>query len=193
MHHAYPLISNIVKYIKLTEDEKRIITNYWELKTIPKKGYLLKSGQICNRDSFVLDGMLKSYFIDQNGKENVIFIAIEGWWATDLDSFYHEKFSDFNIQAIGKSSLLQITRKNFENLITSVPILERYFRVILQNYTVSLQRRITLRASQSAFERYQTFLRQYPIISKKAPLKDIASYLDMSPELLSKIRSGKHH
>lgn len=183
------LIKSISEYIKLNSEEENLIKTFWTEKTLEKGDYLLRNGEICRTDNFVLNGTLKAFYLNsKTGKEEIIYFAIENWWATDIESFQKQKPSIYNIQAIEKTTLLQIQYNSFQEMLGQVPKLERFFRIILENYLGSLQRRIILNNVLDAEQRYLDFLENYPRIADKVPNYLIASYLGITAEFLSRIR-----
>ncbi|MDF2189211.1 Crp/Fnr family transcriptional regulator [Paraflavitalea sp. CAU 1676] len=184
-----PLIADMLKHVKLTPAEIDLVTACWTEKILGKGDYLLRNGDICRTDNFVLAGALKAFYINgDTGKEEILYFAIDLWWATDIDSFRKQQSSIYNIQALVTTRLLQINHISFEEMLKQVPALERYFRIILEGYTASLQRRIILNKVYDAEQRYVDFLARYPQLAAQVPLYLIASYLDMSAEFLSRIR-----
>ena len=183
------LIKSISKYIKLSSEEESLIETFWTEKTIEKGDYLLRNGDTCQTDNFVVNGTLKAFYINsETGKEEVLYFAIESWWATDIESFQKQKPSMYNIQAIEKTTLVQIHHHSFQEMLKQIPKLERFFRLILENYLGSLQRRIILNKVLDAEQRYLDFLKNYPKIAEKVPNYLIASYLGITAEFLSRIR-----
>jgi CRP/FNR family transcriptional regulator, anaerobic regulatory protein len=186
------LIHNILSKVNLVTEEIILINDFWKETKLLKNEFLFRNGQICRYDSFVISGSLKAFYIHpKSGKEEILFFAIEDWWATDLDSFSNQVPSIYNIQALEDCVLLQIGHKDFETLLLKIPKLERYFRLILQSYTASIQKRIILTNAHSAEERYMEFVKKYPGIVQKVPQYLIASYLGITPEFLSRIRTKK--
>ncbi|MBR9854408.1 MAG: Crp/Fnr family transcriptional regulator [Algicola sp.] len=183
------LIAAISRHIELSSEEEDLIKGFWSEKTLEKGDYLLRNGQTCQTDNFVVDGASKAFYINpETGKEEILYFAIENWWATDIESFQKQKPSIYNIQAIEKTKLLQIHHSSFQEMLKQIPKLERFFRIILENYLGSLQRRIILNKIFDAEQRYLDFLENYPKISDKVPNYLIASYLGISAEFLSRIR-----
>lgn len=183
------LIKSISNYIKLNSEEENLIETFWTEKTLEKGDYLLRNGETCRTDNFVVKGTLKAFYINpKTGKEEILYFAIENWWATDIESFQKQNPSIYNIQAIEKTKLLQIRYNSFQEMLTKIPKLERFFRIILENYLGSLQRRIILNNILDAEQRYSHFLKNYPKISEKVPNYLIASYLGITAEFLSRIR-----
>lgn len=184
------LIRNIEKHLPITAEEVQLFRSFWEIKHLERNQYLLRNGQVCRYDAFVLSGALKHFFINQQtGKEEIVSFAICDWWASDLSSFHDQRPSDMNIQAIKPTKLAVITKNSFEDLLREFPQLERYFRVILQSNVTAWMNRTYLRNAFDAEHRYLHFLKNYPEINQEIPQYLIASYLGMSAEMLSKIRA----
>lgn len=186
------LIQSISKYVDLSSEEEKLIDFFWTEKTLEKGEYLLRNGEICRTDNFVANGALKAYYINpQSGREEILYFAIENWWATDIESFQKQKASIYNIQAIERTELLQINYNSFQKMLFEIPKLERFFRIILENYLGSLQKRLITNNTLDAEQRYVTFVENYAKIADKAPQYLIASYLGITAEFLSRIRK-KH-
>ncbi|MGS2741065.1 Crp/Fnr family transcriptional regulator [Sinomicrobium sp. M5D2P17] len=186
------LIRSVSKYVKLDTEEEELFINFWTEKTLEKGDYLLRNGEICRADNFIVQGALKAFYINsENGKEEILYFGIDEWWATDIKSFQQQVPSIYNIQAIEKTELLQIGYDSFQKMLEQIPKLERFFRIILENYLGSLQKRIILNNAWDAEQRYFDFMENYPKIADKVPQYLIASYLGISAEFLSRIRK-KH-
>ncbi|SEC69861.1 cAMP-binding domain of CRP or a regulatory subunit of cAMP-dependent protein kinases [Maribacter dokdonensis] len=186
------LIQSISKYVDLSSEEEKLIDFFWTEKTLEKGEYLLRNGEICRTDNFVANGALKAYYINpQSGREEILYFAIENWWATDIESFQKQKASIYNIQAIERTELLQINYNSFQKMLFKIPKLERFFRIILENYLGSLQKRLITNNTLDAEQRYFTFVENYAKIADKVPQYLIASYLGITAEFLSRIRK-KH-
>lgn len=186
------LINNVQSKVKLSPEELALFNDFWKEKKLAKNEFLFRNGEICRRESFVISGSLKAFYIHPDtGKEEILFFAIQNWWATDLESFSNQTPSLYNIQAIEDCVLLQISYESFEGMLNKIPVLERYFRLILQEHTAALKKRILLVNAHSAEERYNEFAKKYPEIVQKVPQYLIASYLGITPEFLSRIRARK--
>jgi len=183
------LLKNISKHVKLSEEEKNLFEIFWTEKTLDKNDYLLRNGEICRTDNYIIAGTLKAFYINsESGREEILYFAIDDWWASDIDSFQKQKSSIYNIQALEKTKLLQINHHSFNEMLKQIPKLEKYFRIILESYLGSLQRRIITNNVLDAEQRYFEFIEQYPKIVNKVPQYLIASYLGVSAEFLSRIR-----
>lgn len=183
------LLKNISKHINLAPEEISTFERFWTKKTFEKGDYLLRNGDTCRYDNYVLSGVLKAFYINaENGNEEILFFAIDDWWASDLASFSRQKPSIYNIQAIAQTTVLQISHYSFQQLLTVIPRLERYFRIILEGYLGTLQKRIIYSNVYDAESRYYDFLETYPDIASKVPQYLIASYLGVSAEFISRVR-----
>ena len=179
---------NIAKHISLNEEELSYFTSLLQLKRLRKKQFLLEEGEVFQYECFVNSGCLRQYYLDEKGQEHIIQFAISDWWIGDQYSFLTGLPSANFIDAIEESQVLLISKINLEQLYTKVPKFERLFRIAFQNSYVALQRRILSNLSQTAQERYLDFNKRYHEIEQKVPQHQIASYLGITPESLSRIR-----
>jgi len=190
MHES--LLLNISKHVKLSPEEIRLFNTFWTTKTLEKGDYLLQNGEVCKTDNYVISGSLKAFYINpEKGTEEILYFAIDDWWATDILSFQKQEPSMYTIQALERTELLQIQHLAFQKMLAEIPRLERYFRIILEGYTASLQRRIVINNTYDAAHRYADFLENYPQLTKRVPQYLIASYLGVTPEFISRIRKNK--
>ena len=182
------LFESIEKYISLSSSEKRLIEEKVRERKLNKGQFLVHEGAVCRATAFVNKGSLRTYFIDLKGQEHIVQFAIEGWWISDFSSFIMQTPATLCVQAIEESSILEFPYDNLEMLYGTVPVLERYFRLITQRAYVSFQQRVIQNISMSAEDRYLAFQTKFPKLELRIPQKLIASYLGISAEFLSKIK-----
>ena len=182
------LIAHFDQYLPLNEVEKEELLQKSSVRRLKRRQFILQEGDICRRYHFVAEGCLKMYHVDKKGTEHNIQFAAENEWITDIGSFHSEKPSRLYIEAMEPSIILQIERKDLIDLYTQFPKFDRNFRVIIEDKFVELQNRVLLNISATAQERYLNFLEQYPHLANRLPNTQIASYLGITPEFLSKIR-----
>ncbi len=185
------IIENISKHIYLNENEIFHFLALVREKHFEHGDQILKEGQLCKEINFVSSGTLRAYFVDKTGRESTIMFAVTGWWVTDMYCFVQQKPAMLNIEAIQSSSVLQLQKTDMDNLLTEVPKFEKFFRIIFQNAYIREQLRVIENFSLSAAERHRIFLEKYPHIAAQVTQKQIASYLGITPEFLSVIRSRK--
>jgi CRP/FNR family transcriptional regulator, cyclic AMP receptor protein len=186
---------SLISYFKekgsFTNEELKIISDSFTEVSFEKKAMLLEQGNICRHLFFITKGLVKTYFIDRNGHEVIINFASENWWVTDIHSFEENKASRLYIEAMEDTECLGITVHDQYSLFDKVPKVERFFRMLLQKHTGALQDRLFEQIAATAEDRYDNFLERYPSLQNRIPQHQIASYIGVSPEFLSRIRKRK--
>lgn len=182
------LIQNISKHITLSNKEMEYFYSLFKKKEVKKKNFLMRKGEICKFEGFVTKGLFRVYHIDNNGVEQVLYFAQESWWITDIDSFTNEKPSHLYIQALENSEVLLISKKDKEFAYNTIPKIEKLFRIMTQKTHIALQRRMIDNLSKTADQRYIDFIEKYPKLFQRLTNIQIAAYLGISHEFLSKIR-----
>jgi CRP-like cAMP-binding protein len=185
------LQSHLSKNVSLTGDEFSFFTSLFKYASLKKGEFLLREGDICKHETFVVSGSLKSYYEDENGVEHILDFLIEGWWADDLYSFFTQTPGKSSIEAIENTDVLQISKQDLERAYEKVPKLERFFRLLFQRAYIAQREQINLILSTAAKERYLLFLRKKPYAEKRFSQKDIASYLGITPQFLSSLKKKK--
>ena len=189
-HHL--ILKNVAKHISLNEEETAFFIALLEQEEIAKKDFILKEGQLCKNISYVHSGTLRAYYVDKDGRESTIMFAVTDWWITDMFCFINQLPAMLYIEALEQSTILQLSKNNFDTLCNSVPRFERFFRIIMQNAYIREQLRVLENLSLTAEERYNNFLEKYPQMVQQVTQKQIASYLGITPEFLSTIRANKN-
>jgi CRP-like cAMP-binding protein len=155
---------------------------------IQKGTILFHKGDTSKYGYKIISGCLRSYLIDNAGKEHILQFATEGWFIGDMDSFFNEKPSSIYIDALENTEYIKLTKFSFDGeLEMNNKILEERNFKLIRNI-ISINRRLISLMSSTAEERYLEFLQTYPTLLQRLPLKLIASYLGMTPEYLSEIR-----
>jgi CRP-like cAMP-binding protein len=183
------LIANIERFIKLTDEEKYMILSIMQSKKIRKRQYFIQEGDTSRHSAFVLKGCMRSYFVDTNGFEHILQFAIEDWWITDLMSTITGKPARLNVDALEDTEVLLLPREDQLELFEKCPKFEKYFRIITENGMISSQQRLLDNLSLPAIDRYNNFVQKYPLFAQRIPQTQIAAYLGITPEFLSKIRN----
>lgn len=182
------LRKHINKRVSLTEKEFKTFLQFFKPRTVRKRQFLLQEGDVCKRLAFVLHGCLREYTVDPKGDEHVLSFAVQDWWISDLNSFLSGTVSSHNIDAIQDSEVLMLDKDDRERLLEAVPKVERFFRLLLEANYVATHRRIQQMLTASAEERYLSFTKTYPNLVEQVPQGQIASYLGITPQSLSRIR-----
>jgi CRP-like cAMP-binding protein len=183
------ILQNIAKHVSLTLEEEVLFLSKTETKKYKAKTILLSSGEIAKNTFFVNSGILRSFNINNNIIEHVLHFACEGWWMGDMYSYITEKPGNLFIEALEDAELVIISKENHQLLYQEIPKLERFFRILAENSLVSHQERLMDNLSLTAEERFETFCKKYPSLIQKVPQKHIASYIGVTPEFFSKMKS----
>lgn len=188
------LRKNIEQYIRITDAEFEQFTANFHLKKIKKKTFLLREGDICKYEAFVTKGCFRIYYSNDQGDAQILYFATETWWATDIDSFTNQRPSTLNIEALEDSEVLLISKPDKDTLYETLPKVEKMFRIMNQKSLVTFQRRVISSLGKTADKRYLEFVEKYPELEQRLNQQQLAAYLGISHEFLSKIRkklSGK--
>ncbi len=182
------LHKHIQQRIRLTPREFDLCSRFFTPRRVKKRQFLLQEGDVCRYLAFVNSGCLREYTVDQKGGEHIIQFAIQDWWISDLHSFLTGSASTHNIDAVDESEILMLPREARDQMLETVPKMDRFFRLLMESNYVATHRRINDSLTASAEERYLGFTRTYPALVEVIPQNHIASYLGITPQSLSRIR-----
>lgn len=183
------ILNNIARFIDLTELEKQ---KYLSLLTeigVKNKAFLMQAGEIAKYEYFITKGCLKVYTLDEDGSPHISMFAVEDYWTGDMASFISKEPTSYFIKATEHSELLCISRANYDLLFQEIPKFERFYRILYQRSLVSYIRRSNHGISLNAEERYIGFKKKHPEIVNRITQKDLAAYIGITPEFMSKIIS----
>ncbi len=181
---------SISRYVSFSKEELDILNSLLEYRTVPKKTIMLHEGEMCNFEAFVVKGCVRKYYIDENGLEVIIQFATEDAWVSDISfSIYEDEPSNIFIETLEDCEFLVFTPETKEELFEKAPRFERAFRILLQRHLTVTQNRLFNTISKSAAEKYLEFLEHYPTLPQRVAQHYIASYLGISAEFLSKVRT----
>ena len=183
------VLDNVGHYINPTQEEKDYFVSLLKYRRLKKRQFLVQAHDLCKYETFVLKGCLKEYFTDyENAKDHIVRFITEGEWTSDVESFTKGVPSQLNIEALEDCEMLQIDYPSLELLFQTYPKFERWCRIIYQEEYIAFQNRIIRHLSKPGKEKYLDFLEQYPHLLNRIPQHQIAAYLGVSAEFLSKIR-----
>lgn len=184
-----PLLDYFDRYIPLSSRDQELVKTRFHPRLYRKRQFVLQEGDVCTQFSFIVRGCLRMYKIDDKGNAHVLQFATENSWINDLGSFHGIKPSTLNIEALEDTVVFQISRDDLIVLYTEGTEFNRIFRVLVENSLVSLQERLLQNISSTAEERYETFLERYPHLINRLSQVQIAAYLGVTPEFLSRLRN----
>lgn len=156
-----------------------------------RKQFLLQEGEVCQYKIFVAQGLLKTYYIKDDGSEHIMGFAQENSWTTDAHSMTHNIPSKFNIEALEETIVVLFTQDNLQILVNTVPGLKTYTDDLIYQTLRSSYDRILTNISATSEEKYHSFMAKFPNLINRIPLHLVASYLGISRETLSRIRHAQ--
>lgn len=183
------IIEHITCHIDLSEQEKALIIKSFEERHIKRKERLLNEGSPCHQLFFIASGLLRAYCINEEGKELTVMFAMKNWWITDMQNFVSQQTSTMTIEALTDSSVLIISKTALDNLFETVSGFNEFWRILMQNAYCREQTRVVQNLTLQADDRYRLFMDKYPELVEVLTQRQIASYLGVTPEFLSVIRS----
>ena len=175
--------------IALTNEHYELIESVSAFKKLRKRQYFLQAGDVCRFHAFVCKAFLRNYYVSEKGQEHIMQFAPENYWTGDGASMYSGLPSKYNIDAIEESEILLLKKEDFEMIRKTIPTFNDFVDETLKKNAVVLHERIHVSIALSAEEKYSDFISKYPSISNRVPLHMIASYLGVSAETLSRVRS----
>lgn len=190
-------MQNFTKYLKtkanIAEPEFQLLIKKVEFRSIEKGEVLLRPGEVCRHSFFVENGLLRSYTVDDAGKEHIIQFGSENWIVSDRSSAFFNEPSDLFIDAIEDTEVVLISSDFINEASEISSSFRNYNQIALQNHIRHQQKRINLLLSASAERRYMNFIKLYPDLTLRVPQWMIASYLGITPESLSRVRKELAH
>lgn len=183
------ILDNISKIATLSPEEELLFLSKTETKQVKAKTILQNAGQVCKESYFVNSGLLRSFNINDNIVEHVLSFACEGWWISDMYSLLSQKPGNLFIEVLEDAEVIVLSKENQDQLYLEIPKLERFFRILIENSLVANQERLMDNLSLTAEERFDKFCKKHPTLIQKVPQKQIASFIGVTPEFFSKMKS----
>ncbi|MBC7921591.1 MAG: Crp/Fnr family transcriptional regulator [Ferruginibacter sp.] len=181
------LRETLTKSVRLSDEEFAYFLTFLKEKTLQKKEFLLRAGEVCNHVAFIRQGCLRYYYV-KNGVEHNGQFFFEGSWLGEYYSFLSRKPALQFIDALEDAQLWLLHHDHLHRLYREIPRFESFGRAMAENVVIGSQRRTASFLFDSPEERYLNLLRERPKVMERIPLHHIASYLGIKPESLSRIR-----
>ena len=183
------LRKHIEEITKITDEEFAYVMEHFVTVSRKKHQFIVQQDEPVNREYWVKSGLLKSYVLDNSGKEHILMFAMEGWWVTDYDAFTNRTNSKISVDCLEDCELLYITYENRKKLLDELPVWNKFWAHKTKYGYISLQNRILSLLKNTAQERYDLLFEQYPQLFQRVPKKLLAAYLGVSRETLSRFQN----
>ncbi|WP_299530181.1 Crp/Fnr family transcriptional regulator [Ulvibacterium sp.] len=174
--------------VNLTEKEVDIFVDAIEVRKVSKKENFITQGKRAAYKGFLNKGCTRTYFTDNNGKDNVIYFSFENSWLGDIESYHLNKPSRISIQAIEVCQFFVITKDKFEHLETLIPNLSKWYNYTAVKMYSNLFDKLIENKIRNKEDKYNYLLTEHPYIFQRVPLQHIADYLEIEPQSLSRLR-----
>lgn len=181
------LRQQIEKIVSLTDEEFRFVMTHFTARQYRKHQYVVQAGDPAPNDHFVVQGLLRSFYIDDLGKTHILQFAMEDWWISDPQAYHNKGTATLNIDCLEDTQLFYISIDNREKLCAELQKMEYFFMKKTTAGYIALQRRILSLMSQRAEERFAQFVQLYPTLQPRVSKGQIASYLGITRETLSRL------
>ena len=185
------LINKIKNSISLSTEAEKYISSIAEEKSFSKGEVLIQEGQTVNKTFFVINGSLRSFCIDKEGKEHTLQFAIQDWWISDFIAMYNHEPASLTVECITDATVIEFNAQKLTQIYLQFPEFELFQRKTLERHVVSLHKRILNQLKLTALERYNVFIEHYPNIEQNVSNYHIASYLGITQQSLSRVRAEK--
>ncbi|MFT6204255.1 MAG: CRP-like cAMP-binding protein [Spirosomataceae bacterium] len=189
MIEVQSLQSQLIEKHSFTVKEADFFVSHFTERKVKKRQFIIQPDFIAKYRVFVAQGTFKAYVIDKNGQEQVISLAMNGWWISDPNSFIYQQPATMFVEALEDSIILQLDFENEQILKAHSHQFETFFRTTAERGLAFTQRRLIASLTLTAEERYEQFAQKYPDFLQRVPQFAIASYLGMTTQYLSRIRN----
>ncbi|MDQ5930162.1 MAG: hypothetical protein QG594_1949 [Bacteroidota bacterium] len=182
------LLADLSKYVNFNLVEKQALEKLLTRKEIKKGDHILKEGDICNFGVFIEKGCMRTYYNYQDIESTTHFFFENDWYA-DFESYFTEKPSMLNIEALENCTLYFLTKKDYEMLVAIHPTFNTFLDEMKERTIKGLTGMMKWKNLLSPEERYLELIKYGPKIIERVSLKHISNYLGIKPESLSRIRT----
>ncbi len=177
---------HINELVNLTDEEFEFMFSLFKQKSVKKFHYIIQEDEYVTKDYWIVKGLLKATYTDQNGKNHIMQFAMENWWISDYQALFNQTKSILNIDCIEDSEVLYITYNDRIKICKENHKIANFFRLKVSYGYVALQDRILTLLTTNSKERYDLLLKKYPKLFQRVPKSLIASFLGVSRETLSR-------
>src|SRR5262245_15807895 len=184
------LRNHISKHSSLTDDQFDYFFSFFKPGSYKKGQVIIKEGDKVECEYFVVEGCLKSFFLNDEMKMFILQFSMPTWWASDHNALQNGTRATINVDCITNSEVLRISASDRDKLCNEIHQVEHFFRIRAQRGFIALQKRILSLMNSDAKHRYEDLMNQHPQLYNIVPKHLIAAYLGVSRETLSRLHTS---
>lgn len=184
---SHQLREHIEKVISLTDEEYQFIFSHFTHKRYKKHQFMVQVGEPVLHNYYLLSGLTKLVYTDEKAKQHILAFAMEDWWDNDFQAYYTRTNATLSMECLEDTEALCLSLDNFKALRVGLPKIEAFFLERVTNGFLAAQRRILSLMTTSVQERYEQLIRQQPKLLQRVPKTQLAAYLGVSREALSRL------
>jgi len=191
MNNQFKNIHQVISsYIEISNEEWSYYSSRLRVMEIKKKSTILNEGSLCKDVFFVNNGLLRVYFVDNEGEEKTFHFALENTFATDYESFLKRVSSNYSIQAMEDTQVVIMSLEMIQDGYKKLRYGEKLGRLLAEDYFFMFNDKIQAIYTQTPLERYNNLTSTFPKIFQRVPQHLIASYLNISSVHLSRLKNS---
>lgn len=178
---------HIAKIVSFSDQEFELVESLFSSKSYKKGQFIFHEGEYLTKNFFVCKGLVKLVYNDADGREHIVSFAMEDWWETDFEAFYTQKKTSMSLICLEDTDVLFITYDDYKHLCNVLPKIEHFFLEKAYFGFIAAQKRILSTLTLNTAERYRQLIQRYPNLIQRVPKSQLAAYLGVSRETLSRI------
>ncbi|MDO9374260.1 MAG: Crp/Fnr family transcriptional regulator [Ferruginibacter sp.] len=178
---------HVAKSITIPGEQFSYFFSHFEQLTFKKGQAIISDGDKVEHEYFVLDGCLKSFYLNDEVRMFILQFAMPGWWASDYNALYNGGRATINVDCVTNAEVLRLSSTDREKLCKEIHEIEYFFRWRTNKGYAAAQKKMLSFMNNDARSRYEELMQQYPALYNLVPKHLIAAYLGVSRETLSRL------
>ena len=183
------LRSHIEQIVPLTDQEFSFVLSHFTIKEFKKRQFIFQRGENVKCVYFVVSGLLKLIYTDNSANQYIVSFAMEDWWESDFYAYFTKTKATMSLQCLEKTKVFCLSLEDYQKLCSDLQKMESFFLQKSNLGFIGSQQRVLSLLTTNAKERYEQLLKQYPSLFQRVSKTQLASYLGVSRETLSRLYS----
>jgi CRP-like cAMP-binding protein len=181
------LRSHIEKIVRLNDDEFSIVLSHFSITEFRKNQFIFKKDEKVKYAYYVVSGLLKLIYTDSSANQHIISFAMEDWWESDFYAYFTQTKATMSLQCLEKTCVYCLSLESYQHLCTHIPKIESFFLQKSNLGFIGSQQRILSLLTANAKERFEQLLKHHPSLLQRVSKTQLAAYLGVSRETLSRL------